>query len=393
VIQEHIHKIVDVMKRKPILIIPLVLILFLLLRTILLQKPDTELAYTVKQENLVDAVQVSGTYTTASQVQVASPTTGVISKLYVTNGDMVKKGDPLFHVESTATAAEQKAAYANYLAASAAVESDKATLYSLQSAMYSEWDEYQELATNSTYENDDGSPKTENRTLPEFTTRQNDWLAAEAKFKTQQKVIAKSQAALSSAKQLYDQTQNVTVTAPIGGTVANLLLQTGDQVAASFISPSTGNNTATPILVVTNFGNPYLSANVSQDYAVRINTGQNVKIVFDALKDEIFTGVVENIASVGVITQGVVSYATRIIPHKIPAKIKPNMTAIITIETLRKDNVIAVPNSAIITNDEKTYVLQAKSHRKIPVTLGIKGITQTEITNGLKEGMVIVANP
>lgn len=69
------------------------------------------------------------------------------------------------------------------------------------------------------------------------------------------------------------------------------------------------------------------------------------------------------------------------------------MTALITIETLRKDNVFAVPNSAIITKAGETYVLQAKSHRKLPVTLGTKGITKTEITDGLKKGTVIVANP
>ena len=394
VVKEHLHKVVAFLQtHKPVAVVLAGLLVFLLLRTVLLQKPNTELTYTVQQEDLVDTVQVSGTYTTASQTQVTSPTTGIITKIFVANGDIVKKGDALFHVESTATAAEQKTAYANYLAANAAVESDKATLYSLQSDMYDAWDDYNELATNSNYENSDGSPKTENRNLPEFTTKQNDWLAAEAKFKTQKNVIAKSQAALSSAKQLYDQTRDVTVVAPIGGTVANLLAQMGDQVAASFVSPSTGNNTATPVLVVTNFGNPYFLTNVSQDYAVRIEPGQNVTIVFDALKNERFTGTVSDIAAVGVSTQGVVTYPTRIAAENVSTKIKPNMTALITIETLRKNAVLAVPNSAIIMEANETYVLQANSHRKIPVTLGTQGITKTEIIDGLKEGTVIVANP
>lgn len=390
---EHLHKIISFIKGRPIVIIPLVIVLFLLLRTVLLQKPNTELTYTVQKENLVDTVQVSGTYTTASQIQVTSPTTGIISKIYVANGDTVKKGDPLFYVESTASAAEQKAAYANYLAASAAVETDKAVAYSLQSAKDSAWKKFNDLATNSTYENDDGSPKTDNRALPEFTTVQNDWLAAEAKFKTQQNVIAKDQAALASTKQLYDQTRSVTVTSPAEGTVANLLNQIGDQVSATFVSPQTGNNTAPPVLVVSNFGNPYLSANVSQDYAVRITPGQKTEIVFDALKNETFTGRVENIASVGITTQGVVTYTTRITADQVPAKIKPNMTALITIETLRKNDVIDVPNSAIVTIDNKTYVLQANSHRKIQVSLGTKGITKTEVIDGLKPGTVIVASP
>src|SRR6185436_12799310 len=109
--------------------------------------------------------------------------------------------------------------------------------------------------------------------------------------------------------------------------------------------------------------------NVSQDYAIRIEPGQKVTIVFDALKNETFTGRVENIATVGIESKGIVVYTTRIAPNHISTKIKPNMTALITIETLRKNNVIAVPNSAIVTKDDKTYVIRAKSHQQIPVTL------------------------
>lgn len=378
--------------RKKLLLIPLAILIFLLVRTVLLQKPSTELTYTVHNENLVDTVQVSGTYTSASQTQVSSPTTGIISKLYVKNGDTVKKGAPLFHVESTATAAQQKTANANYLAASAAVQADKATLYSLQSAMYSTWKKYTDVATNSTFENDDGSP-TSNRTLTEFTTVQNDWYAAEAKYKNQQSVIAKSEAALSSAKQLYDETQSVTVTAPAGGTIANFLAHKGDQVTAGFISQTTGLPTAPPVLVVTNAGDPSLTADVSQDYAVRITPGQKVTIVFDALKNEEFVGRVEDIATVGLTTKGTVTYTTRITPQTVSPKIKSNMTALLSIETLRKDNVLAVPNSAIVSEEGQTYVLQAKNHKKLPVKLGLKGITKTEVIEGLSTGTSIVTNP
>jgi HlyD family secretion protein len=379
--------------RKKLLIIPLAILVFLLIRTVLLQKPNTELTYTVHKENLVDTVQVSGTYTTASQTQVASPTTGIISKLYVKNGDIVKKGAPLFHVESTATPAQQKAAQANYLAASAAVQADKATLYSLQSAMYSAWQKYTDVATNSTFENDDGSPNSSNRTMTEFTTVQNDWYAAEAKFKNQQSVIAKSEAALSSAKQLYDETQSLTVTAPTGGTVANFLAHKGDQVAAGFISQTTGLPTAPPVLVVTNDGDPTLTADVSQDYAVRITPGQKTTIVFDALKNEEFTGRVEDIATVGLTTKGTVTYTTRITPQNVSPKIKSNMTALLTIETLRKNDVFAVPNSAVVTEDGQTYVLRANNHKKLPVKVGLKGLTKTEIVEGLSTGTNIVTNP
>src|SRR6185437_15265647 len=92
----------EIHKRKLILIPIIGITVFLIVRTILLQKPSPDILYTVKRENLVDTVQVSGTYTTAAQTIVTSPANGTISQLYVKNGQEVKKGVPLFHVESTA---------------------------------------------------------------------------------------------------------------------------------------------------------------------------------------------------------------------------------------------------------------------------------------------------
>ena len=69
------------------------------------------------------------------------------------------------------------------------------------------------------------------------------------------------------------------------------------------------------------------------------------------------------------------------------------MTALITIETLRKNNVIDVPNSAIVTNNGSSYVVNANTHQKIPVIVGTKGIAKSEISGGLDAGTVIVANP
>src|SRR5579872_7250518 len=128
------------------------IVIFLLLRLVLLQKPTTELTYTIKKENLVDTIQESGTYMSAAQTSVSSPTNGVIDHLFVSNNDQVKRGDPLFHIQSSATLDQQKAAYATYLAASSAVQADNATLYSLQSAMFTDWNTYFNLATNSTYQ-------------------------------------------------------------------------------------------------------------------------------------------------------------------------------------------------------------------------------------------------
>lgn len=368
--------------KKFLIIIPLV-VFFLIIRTILLQNSNKELLYTVKKEDLVDIVQVSGNYSASSQAQVVSPTNGVIDEIFVKNEDLVKKGDKLFHVQSSATLSKQKEAYAKYLAASSTVAADKADLYSLQSKMYSTWKKFTDISTNSTFENDDGTPKADNRTLTEFTTVEDDWLAAEANYKNQQKVLAKDQAALSAAELSYNETQSVTVVSPADGIIANLLAEAGDQVDANMSG----------VLVVTSLSKPHLTADISEDYAARVEKGQKVTIVFDGLKSKTFSGRVENINSVGTKSQGIVTYTARITPFDIPSIIKQNMTALMTIETLRKNNVIDVPNSAIIVKEGKTYVKSSGIKRLIEVQTGTRGTTKTEITKGLTEGTTILANP
>lgn len=373
------------------------ILLFFLLRLILLRTPNTELTYTVKRENLVDVVQVSGTYMTASQTQVTSPTNGVIDQLFAKNNAVVQKGDPLFHVQSTATPDQQKTAYANYLAASSAVQADNANLYALQSAMYSVWKKFTDLATNSTYQNGDASPNTTNRVLPEFTTAQDNWLAAEAQFKNQQVVIAKDQAALSAAQQAYAETQSVTVTAPIAGKIANLLSQVGDQVSAPQPLVLLGNSissSSNPVLILVGSGDAYVAADISEDYATQVLPYQKAYLVFDADKNKTITGEVASVASVGTNNQGIITYPARILMDaNQPLNIKPNMTALISIETLRINNVITVPNSSVFTKDNISYVKLAGSHKLIPVELGTRGTAKTEIINGLSAGTVIVVDP
>ncbi len=389
--------------KKLIFIILVVFVIFFLLRYFLLSPNSTDLVYKVTRENLVDSVQVSGTYETAAQTSVTSPTNGILDKIYVKNGDIVQRGAPLFHVESSATDAQKKSAYADYMTANSQLQADKSALYALQSSMYSAWKTYTDLATNTTYENADGSPNTTNRSLPQFTTVQDNWLAAEDNYKNQQNVIAKDQAALDSAQQNYAQTQSVTVNAPVTGTVENLLSTNGDQVTADNTSVVISANTAgqsavsasvaSPILVISNMANPYITADISEDYAASIEAGQRVSIVFDALKNKTFSGHVEAVNTIGTTVGGVVDYTARIYVNNLSSNIKPGMTALITIETLRIDHVLDVPNSALINKGSLYFVELAQTHKLVPVEIGTRGVSKTEIKNGLPVNTLILANP
>lgn len=377
-----------VKRHKLVSIIIIILIITFVSLTFLSSSTNGATVYTVKHENLVNTVLVNGTYTIASQTQVISPTNGIITQLFVGNGMQVKKGDPLFHVESSATPDQQKTAYATYLADESTLKADTATLYSLQSTMYSEWNTYYQLATNSTYQNSNGSPNTTNRVLPEFTTAQDNWLAAEANYKNQQAVLAKDQAALSQALQAYNETQSVTVTAPISGKIINLGSSVSDQVQAPF----TAQPTVPPVLVIADFSNPVLVSAVDQVNIPKLQVGQKASVVFDALPNQTFAGMIKTIDAAGTKTQGSVDFNVYVTVPNIPSAIRPNMTASITVETARRDNVLTIPNDAIIQKGNTSYVqLAGQSQQNLtPIVLGLQGLTKTEVIRGLTEGSKVI---
>ncbi len=406
----------EIHKRKLFLVPIIGITIFLIVRTIILQKPSPDIPYTVKKEDLVDTVQVSGTYTTAAQTIVTSPANGIISQLYVKNGDSVKKGDTLFHVESTATTDQMNAAYTDYTAAistyqtavqakqtaQATLEKDRQSVIDAQDAYNLTVAGYGGTKTNP----NTGSGYNKNEvdsSESKLTSAHETFTADETKYNQADTAITAAQAKVTQTKREYDETKSATVYASANGKVVNLQDRVGDSVtvpstAVTIAGSATGQaaistNTPQPVLVIANLSDPYISVNISEDYATRVMEGQPASVTFDALRNDTYPARVSTLATVGTNIQGVVTYAARIETSPLPPSIKPNMTALVTIETLRRDGVIDVPNSAIVSKDGNTYVLAANSHKQIPVTLGQKGVAKTEIVSGLDVGMVIVANP
>ncbi len=379
-------------RRKKVLLVVIVIALgvfvFLYLRNA--NKKSGYIIEKVKISSLREVVSESGEMAVDSNIVVNSPTNGVVEELYVENGQNVKQGQDLFKVKSSATEQEKQTAYASYLAAKAQLDADNAKLYSLQSTMYSAWKTYKDIATSSTYENSDGTPKTMNRVLPEFTTSQDDWLAAEANYKNQQGVIAKDQAALSSTFLSYQATQTTTVKAPIDGVVSNISVSVGNSVSAlTILTPS-----PKPILSILSSGSVEAVIPVDQADISKVAAGQKVIIRPDAYKDKKYNGTVIRIDSLGKNLQGVVTYKVYI---KVDADkdLKPGMTFDGDIVTKELNNVLTVPNSAVVLYQgaKAVRVLDKNNTLKyIPVKAGIKGETRTEILGGIEEGREIVVS-
>lgn len=340
-----------------------------------------------KKTSLTEIVSESGTIGSDGNVIIYSPTNGSLSEIYVKNGEIVKKDQSLFKVESSATELEKQTAYTNYLAASAALDADNAALYSLQSVMFSAWKIYTDLSTNSTYENSDKTPNTKNRILPEFTTAQDNWLAAEANYKNQQGIIAKDQAALSSAFIAYQQTQTAVVRAPLDGIVENIAFSPGNSVhAQSALNPS-----PKPVLVIKNSNELEAVIPVGQTNIAKVQVGQDVLIKPDAYKDKTYKGTVVRVDDIGENSAGVVTYNIYVSIEK-DGLLRPGMTFDADITTKKLENVLAVPNSAVVLDQgiKTVRIFENNKVKFVPVGVGIKGETQTQILTGLSDGQEII---
>lgn len=346
---------------------------------------------TATKGTLIVTVTASGNISSANSAQVSTQTSGVVSKIYVKNGDTVKAGDPIALVDLDMNG-KQRAdqALASYQSAQNTLNNANAQMYTLQSAMFSNWKIYTDIAENSTYQNPDSSPNTGNRTLTQFTTVQDNWLAAEAQYKNQQGVVAAAQTNLSSAWANYQQT-SPTIYAPISGTISGLSFQEGSVLTAQ--TSSTGTSTSQRIANIKTDASPVAVVNVNEVDVPKVVVGDKVTMTMDAFPNQTFTGKIVSIDTTGVVSSGVTTYPAYISFDSAIDGIYPNMAVDASIITAVKDNIVMVPNAAIVTttNGGSTVrIMKNGTVSSVDVTTGASNDTDTEIVSGVSDGDTVV---
>ena len=380
------------------LIVLVIFIFLLVLRSVILRQPEEKLTHVIHKDELIETVKITGVYNASSQTQVFSPTNGIISQLFVSNQDEVRKGDPLFHVESTASDEERAAANANYQQAVTALQTAKQAKETSNATMWVKQKALLDAENNLNLMNDRLAESGDNPTTKEpytqleiesikstVTTTHKEFENTENQYKQADQNIASAQSLVSSAKLALDATRSKTVYSPANGKVVNLLKNIGDGVTSQI-----GGQ---PILLVTNLETPSIIAKASEIDVIRLKESQEAQIVFDADKKTVFTGKVSAIDTIGTTTAGITTYDVRIeLIDFSSLAIKPGMTATITINTYENKDVVSVPNSAIIYQDNQTFVKKAdKQEELVKVDLGYQGMTKTEIVGDLPEGLEVLA--
>jgi HlyD family secretion protein len=161
--------------------------------------------------------------------------------------------------------------------------------------------------------------------------------AADASVKSAEAQLVQAQASLNQAQVTLSHT---IIRAPIDGVVIARNVNVGQTVAASMQAP-------TLFIIARDLREMQVNASVDESDIGKVQVKQPVRFRVDAYPNETFTGTVSQVRLQPVVEQNVVSYVTVIdVPNR-DLKLKPGMTAAVTIETARADDAIRVPTAAL----------------------------------------------
>jgi macrolide-specific efflux system membrane fusion protein len=353
------------------------------------QQPQYQTAK-VEQGTIVSSVNASGKVLTANLVSITTSASGIVKAVNVKDGDIVSTSQKIAEITLDAQGQQKNAAaWSSYLSAKNNIDAANATAYTLRSTKDTAWKKFYDLATNSQYQNSDGSPREDQRnSSAEFQSAQADWLAAEAKYKNQQAVIDQIKVAANSAWLSYQLTSS-TVSAPISGTIENVGLVEGMVLASQADSSTDSTSTSSQrVAVIQNEANPMITIDLTEIDVPKVKIGQKATVTLDSLADKTFTGEVVTIDRIGTTSNNVTSYPVIVQLDTTSNQILPNMAASANIILETKSDVLTIPSAAVQTQAGQSYVRVLRDGRQeqVSVEIGISSDTQTEIISGLSEG-------
>jgi HlyD family secretion protein len=176
-----------------------------------------------------------------------------------------------------------------------------------------------------------------------------------------------------------------TIKAPFSGVVTALPSQVWDVVQVG-----------TKAVQLDNLADLRLAVQISEIDIPQVRVGQPAQLVFDAYFESTFNGEITEISPVGTTVQGVVEYTVTVKMLDADVRIRPGMTAAVTILVEEIDDVFVIPNDAIVSSNgqDVVYVRRGSNYEAVPVTLGSFSDFYSEVIEAdIREGELIVLNP
>ena len=322
----------------------------------------------VEKGNISTTVTATGTIEPVTKVEVGTQVSGIVAKIYVDYNSEVKAGQVIAELDRTNLISTLESQRANLTSAESSLAYQKAN-YERQKTLY-----------------DKG------------LISANDFEQARLSYvQSQQQVTTARQ----SVKRAETDLGYATITSPINGVVLDKAVEEGQTVAASFSTP-------TLFTIAQDLTDMRVIADIDEADIGEVKEGQRVSFSVDAFPNDIFQGLVTQVRQQATTESNVVTYEVVISAPNADLKLKPGLTANVTIFTLEKNDVLTVtakalrfsPKQELIAEDEtiqdaegaahKLWVMEGKTFRAIPVETGVSNGTLTEITSGIKAGTQVV---
>jgi HlyD family secretion protein len=282
----------------------------------------------IERGNITATVNATGTVNAVTTVQVGSQVSGTIAKLGADFNSAVKKGQIIVQLDSTFLSTQVHAALANEEKAAAAATDAKCNL--------------------------DRTPKLFHDNLVPEADRD----AALTAYESAEAGVKQAQAALESAE---TNLRYSTIRSPIDGIVISRNIDVGQTVAASLQAP-------TLFTIANDLRKMEVETNIDEADIGKIHEGQHATFTVDAYPDLPFDGVVTQIRLAPIIQQNVVTYNVVISVDNPELKLKPGLTANVSILVDRRENVLKIPNAALRFHPGFTPMENGISKRMAPAS-------------------------
>ena len=323
----------------------------------------------VERGNIQSSITATGTIEPVTSVTVGTQVSGIVAKLYVDYNSVVKKGQVIAELDKTNLISELNTARANLSSAESTAQYELAN-YNRYKTLY-----------------DKGLVSAD-----EFETAQLSYKKAKEQVNTSRESVQKAQTNLGYA----------TITSPIDGVVLSKAVEEGQTVAASF-------NTPELFTIARDLTDMRVIADIDEADIGGVKEGQRVAFTVDAFPDDSFEGRVTQVRQQATTESNVVTYEVVISAPNNDLKLKPGLTANVTIYTLEKNDVLVAPakalrftpNEALLEKGQqiadceaqhKLWTREGNTFKAHKVETGTTNGMQTEIVSGIAEGTEVLTD-
>lgn len=261
----------------------------------------------VSRGSIAETVSATGTISAVTTVQVGSQVSGIVSRLYADFNSRVRRGDLIAELDPTPF--------------QAALDQRRADLTRAEVQMRAAEIDF----------------RRQQRLLDEQLSSQADFDSARAAYDAARAQVDQSAAALRQAETNLRYTK---IASPIDGVVVDRQYDIGQTVAASFQAP-------TLFTIAQDLTKMQVQADVDQADIGKIRVGQKARFTVDAYPDQDFEAEISQVRLNATVNQNVITYPVILTVPNPEEKLRPQMTANVTIYVSTADDVLRVPNAAL----------------------------------------------